>query len=67
MSELDYEAITQRIDRRCTALCVTSVDGLSDERLAEIRADARGISTLEATHLHHALSCSISYLIFGRE
>ena len=64
---IDYEAIRQRINRRCEQLSIVAVDGISDARLADIRKDAHGISTLELTRLGHALHISISSLVFGKD
>lgn len=66
-AKLDYEKLRQRIDKRCKQLSVVSIDGLDDKRLAEIRKDAHGISTLELTYLHQWLHCSNAYLVFGRD
>jgi len=64
---MDYELLRQRIDCRCKLLSIASVGGMSDDRLAAIRGDARGISTLELTQLSRALHVSIASLVFGKD
>ena len=61
--QVDYDALTERIDRRCRQLSVVTVDGIRDDRLAAIRIDSTGISTLEITFLSRGLHIAIPELL----
>lgn len=58
-----YAAMTKRINHRCDLLGVKSVEGIPDPRLAAIRHNTEGISTLELTQLSRALH--VQWLVFG--
>jgi hypothetical protein len=62
---IDYAAISRRIDSRASCLSVTAPEGLSPERFAQLRKDATGISTLEATDIATALCVPIPWLLLG--
>jgi len=63
MLTVDYERIRQRIDKRCRQLSIVSIPNVDNARLAEIRQDAHGISTLELTYIARGLHTTISSLM----
>lgn len=62
---IDYAAISRRIDCLATNRRITEVKGLTAERFAQLRKDATGISTLEATDIATAFCVPIPWLLLG--